>query len=274
MTSEEAVDYQAGQRAQDEDGHIVRVMLADRESLRILGHRTRAEQCEAYRCEDLADALKNDRAVFDKALTDAITAQRGLVERMELDQDEAVVLAVIELLWSVGPRMYLNFLDGPDKRRIRNAWDRLDRRRKNLDWSARFRRTLRTCANETRAAWSRKYWAEYYLDMDRHDWRRLIPPDAVRIGDFKERNDSPRPKWDSSRGLGIPSEQVLRHHTQLDRSQGLIFPPSKEPPPNLDSHDGARLVELGWDLTPKQRALFLSSASKPKPRRKTRLYSE
>jgi hypothetical protein len=115
MTSEEAVDCQVGQTAQDEDGHINRVMLANSESLRILGHRTRAEHCEAYRREDMAVALKNDRAAFYKALTDAITAQRELVKRMELDQDEAVVLAVIQLLWSVGPRMYLNFLDGPTR---------------------------------------------------------------------------------------------------------------------------------------------------------------
>lgn len=251
-------------------------MPADRDDLRFLSRRTPAERWESYRCEELAEALEQDRAAFDQALTDAINAQRGLVERMELDQDEAVVVAVIELLWSVGPRMYLNFLDGPDRKRIRNAWDRLDRRRKNPEWAARFRRTLRTYANFTRAAWSnsrRAEVADHERFLDRQGWKHLIPPDAVRFKDSNKRYDPPRPKWDSSRGFGIPSEEVLRHHTQMDQSQGLIFLPSKETPPNLDSHDGARPVELGWDLTPKQRALFLSSASKPKPRQKSRLYS-
>src|SRR5664279_5256264 len=161
----------------DENDNSV-AMPADRDSLRFLSRKTLAERWESYRCEELAEALKLDKAAFDRALTDAIGAQRELVERMELDQDEAVVVAVIELLWSVGPRMYLNFLDEPDHKRIRNAWDRVDRKRKNPEWAARFRRTLRTYANLTRAAWShsrRGDEAAYERFLDRQGWKHLIP---------------------------------------------------------------------------------------------------
>jgi hypothetical protein len=274
MTSEEAVDYLAGQTEQDEDGQLIRAMPADRDSLRFLRGRALAEQCEASRCEELADALNNDRAAFDQALADTIANQRELVERLGLDQDEAEVVAVIEMLWAVGPRTYLGFLDGDRKRQIRNAWDRMDRKRRKPDWAALFRQTLRKSAGKRRALWNRAYWADYHLRTDRQNWQKLIPPNAVRFSDFIERDGSPRPKWDSSRGCGIPPEASLRHHTQMDKSQGLIFPPSKEMPPNLDSDDSARPVALGWDLTAKQRALYRSSASKPEPRRKTKLFSE
>jgi hypothetical protein len=54
---------------------------------------------------------------------------RALIGRLELDQDDAEVLAVITLLWVVGPRTYLNFLDETNGKRIRNAWDRFNRSR-------------------------------------------------------------------------------------------------------------------------------------------------
>ena len=90
-------------------------MPADRDSLQFLGRLTFAERLEALGCEELADALERDRPVFDQALAEAISSQRGLVERIGLDQDEAKVLAVIGLLWFVGPRMYLNFLTRPTR---------------------------------------------------------------------------------------------------------------------------------------------------------------
>jgi hypothetical protein len=176
MTSEEAVDYQAGQTTQDEDGHINRVMLADRKSLRFLAGLTYAEKCEASRCAQVVDALGRDRAVFDQALANAITNQRELVERIGLDQDEAEVLAVIALLWFVGPRMYLNFLDEANKRRIRNAWDRFDRKSKKPEWATLFRQALRKSAKETREVWAQKYWAAYDRSMDRQGWEDTILP--------------------------------------------------------------------------------------------------
>jgi len=273
LTSEEAVDYQSGQTTQDEDGHTIRVMPADRDSLQSLGRLTLAESYEADRCEELALALKQHRPTFERALADAIANQQGLAERMELDQDEAEVVAVKELLWYVRPRKYLNFLDGADKRRIRNAWDRLDRKMKNPEWVAALKQALREFAGKRRELWNREYWADYYLRTDRENWQKLVPPGAARFNDSDDRDDLPRPKWDSSRGCGIPSEERLRQQTQADKSKGLVFQPSKEPP-NLDSYDGSRPVALGWDLTAKQQALYRSSASKPKPRRKTKLYSE
>jgi|NGEPerStandDraft_6_1074524.scaffolds.fasta_scaffold52573_1 hypothetical protein len=151
-------------------------MPADRDSLQFLGRLTFAERLEAFGCKELADALERDRPAFDQALAEAISNQRELVECMGLDQDEAEVLAVIELLWYVGPRMYLNFLDEANKRRIRNAWDRFDRKRKKSEWATLFRQGLRVFARETRRAWRHEYWAHYDRSMEGQDWEHLIPP--------------------------------------------------------------------------------------------------
>ena len=256
-----------------EDDNSV-VMPADRDSLRFLGRKTYAEKCEDFHCSQMVYALKHDRPRFDKELARAITDQQALVKCLRLDCDEAEVLAVMSLLWDAGPRMYLKFLNGANHKRVRNAWDRMDRKRRKPDWAALFRQTLRKSAGKRRELWNRAYWANYYLRTDRQNWQKLIPPNALRFSDFIERDGSPRPKWDSSRGCGISPEESLRHHTQMDKSKGLILPPSKEMPPDLDSDDSARPVALGWDLTAKQRALYRSSASKPEPRRKTKLFSE
>ena len=150
---------------------------ADRESLDFMGRLTFAERLEALGCEELADALEQDRPAFDKALAGAISSQRELVGRIGLDHDEAEVLAVIELLWYVGPRMYLNFLDEANKKRIRNAWDRFDRKRKRPGWATLLRQSLRDFAHKTRAAWAWKHWADYDRSMDRQDWKHLVHPD-------------------------------------------------------------------------------------------------
>jgi hypothetical protein len=139
ISAEEVIDRKRLQTVADDDGYEVVVMPADRESLRFLGRQTLAEYCEAFRCLQMVDALKHDRPTFDRALASAITGQQWLVGQIGLDQDEAEVLAVSILLWNVGPRMYLNFLDKANKRRMRNAWDRLGRRMQDPD----FRRDLR-----------------------------------------------------------------------------------------------------------------------------------
>jgi len=98
-----------------------------------------------------------------------INNQRELVKRMELDQGEAEVLAVIELLGSVGPRMYLNFLDEANKKRVRNAWDRFDRKKKNPKWATLLCQTLMDSERKN-----------YDRRINRQDWRRLIKPDDTR----------------------------------------------------------------------------------------------
>jgi hypothetical protein len=147
MTPEEAIagriERKKLQTAGGEDENIV-PMPADRESLQFLGRRTYAEKWEALRCAQMVEALKNDRPTFDRELAKAVHDQRRLVKRLELDRYEAEVVAVISLLWDAGPRMYLKFLDETTKRRMRNAWDRLDRRKKNPD----FRRALRCTETE------------------------------------------------------------------------------------------------------------------------------
>jgi hypothetical protein len=151
---------------------------ADSNSLDFMGRLTFAERLEALGCEELADALEHDRPAFDKTLAGAISSQRELVGRIGLDHDEAEVLAVIELLWYVGPRMYLNFLDEANKKRIRNAWDRFDRKRKSPEWATLLRQALRDFAHKARAAWAwKKHWADYDRSMDRQGWKHLVHPD-------------------------------------------------------------------------------------------------
>ena len=147
ITPEEAIqgriEREKLQTAGGEDENIV-PMPADRDSLQFLGRRTYAEKWEALRCAQMVEALKNDRPTFDRELAKAVHEQRWLAKRFGLDRDEAEVVAVISLLWDAGPRMYLKFLDETNKRRMRNAWDRLDRRKKNPD----FRRALRCTETE------------------------------------------------------------------------------------------------------------------------------
>jgi hypothetical protein len=181
------------QTAGGEDDDIM-PMPADRDSLHFLGRHTFAERLEALCCEELADALELDRPWFDQALAEAINNQRGLGERMGLDRDEAEVLAVIEVLWYVGPRKYLNFLDEANKRRIRNAWDRFDRKRKNPEWAALLRQALKEFANKTRAAWWHRraaYEADYDRSLDRQGWQHLVRPD--NYGSW--RLDESHPAW-------------------------------------------------------------------------------
>ena len=119
------------------------VMPADRESKRFLGRRTLAEKLEALQCARMLQALQHDKPAFEEALAKAMVHQRGMALQMGLDQDEAEVAAVMSLLWDAGPRTYLNFLDRTNKRRIRNAWDRLDRRRKESGFRLKLRELAR-----------------------------------------------------------------------------------------------------------------------------------
>lgn len=232
----------AGGQFEDEDGSRIFSMPADRESRRFLGTRTLAERREAARCAQMVDALKRDRQLFDEVLAKTITDQRGLAGRLGLDQDEPEVVAVISLLWAVGPRMYLNFLDETKRKRIRNAWDRLDRRSKE----PQFRRTLR---NEARNRRNGSLAAQL---------PRRVPA---------------QPKLGSRGAYGIPAELALRWHGRIDRAAGLLLPRVKETALDRTNEDGSRPVELGCDLNPQQQALYRSSASK-KPHPKAKLYSE
>jgi hypothetical protein len=232
----------AGGQFEDEDGHRIGSTPADRDSLRFLGTRMLAERCEASRCAQMVDALKHERQLFDKVLAKTIIAQRALARRLGLDQDEAEVVAVISLLWAVGPRMYLNFLDETNRKRIRNAWDRFDRRVKK----PQFRTTLRDEARNQRN-WS--------------------------VAEQLPKRAPAPPKLGSRGAYGIPAELALRWHGRIDRATGLLLPRVKDTAPDGANNDGSRTVELACDLDIQQRALYRSSASK-KPRPRAKLYSE
>lgn len=231
-------------------------MPADRESLRSLRHKSLAEKIEAESCFMAAEVLREDQDGFDELVIIVMNELRIVADRTGLDQDERQVLAMKRLLGTVGARTYLNYVDGANNKRLRNAFDRLDRKLKKPEWAAILRRTLHEEARKERTRREEQWWKWYSEGCE----PRPEPP--------------PRPKWDSSRGAGIPAEETLRHHTEMDRTQGLLFSPSNEPGAKLDGEDGAGTVDLGCDLTPKQRALYRSSARKPKPSRKTEPYSE
>jgi hypothetical protein len=147
------------------------VKPADRKSLRYLKGMTLAERRETRRCEAMVFYLRAARPVFDKALADAIAHLGQVVEQMKMDQDEAEVLAVEELLWAVGPRRYLNYLEGAHHKRIRNAWDRLDRHKRNRKWAASFRVALSELSANMR-------WARY---LEEREWEeRMFPHESFK----------------------------------------------------------------------------------------------
>jgi hypothetical protein len=210
--------------------------------LRFLSGRTLAERHEASRCAEIVEALNHDRLLFDKLLAKTIADQKALSRRLGLDQDEAEVLAVTSLLWDVGPRMYLNFLDETNRKRIRNAWDRFDRQRKK----PQFRRTLREEARNQRNG---------------------------SVAEQLPRRAPAQPTFGSTGAYGIPAELALRWHGRLDRAAGLLLPRVKETTLDQPNEDGSWSVDLGFDLNPQRKALYRSSASK-RPRQKVKLYSE
>jgi hypothetical protein len=128
-------------------GH--QLLLADRDSLRTLRGRTWAEYRENELCEERLDKLKGDTAAFDKLVAETIRRQILLTTALNLDSDESEVMAIVELLWSVGPRVYLNFVDQLNRKRLRNAWDRLDRKREK----PAFKQKSREYGKKTRREW-------------------------------------------------------------------------------------------------------------------------
>jgi len=213
---------------------------------RLLGGLRNPEPLARARCAQLADSLKHDRPAFDKALTRAISHQRWFAQRMGLDRDEEEVFAVTELLWDVGPRMYLNFLDEANKRRIRNAWDRLGRRMQNPD----FRRALRRLLAMRRGP-------EYPNPS-------VTAQHAVRVkhdGDFR---DSTQRK-----------EKVL-HNSFVQRfCASLAAPGVRAIMPSDRSRKTPGVVDLPFDLAPKEKLSYVAAAGKgPASAIQEKLYSE
>lgn len=105
--------------------------------------------------------LEEDRPLFNKRLADTISHLSALASHMSLDRDETEALSVKALLWSHGARAYLKFLDEPKRRRLRNAFDRLDRKLKNPEWQRSLRKALREFGSETRRRWYKEYGDDY-----------------------------------------------------------------------------------------------------------------
>lgn len=226
------------------------VMPADENSLQSLSRKTLAEWIESNKCKSNQLLLEHELPLFDRMLARTISEQRALTEQVGLDQDEAEVLGVITLLWAVGPRTYLNFLDETNRKRIRNAWDRFDRQLKK----PQFRKLLHTALREGA--------------LKRRGFSVAKAPKSANVP------GSSRPKLGSRGAWGVPADVVLSWHTKIDRAAGLLLPTSKDTPSDLNANDGSKVVDMACDLTPRQRALYRSSANKPKPRRMTKLYSE
>jgi hypothetical protein len=245
VPSDEAIDNLIAERDAKWRGHPI--MPADTESRRLLGNKTLTSWVETGKCRSHLYALQHDRPAFDDKLSEATSQLQQLVASLKLDQDESEVLAVIVLLWAVGARTYLGYIGEAHRKRIRNAWDRLDRRLKKPEFSRLLRSVLREGARKRR---------------------------GFSVVELRRPSARSQPKLGSRGGWGIPLEIVVRWHTQLDQDSGLLFPPAKDTPSDLNANDGSKVVDMSFDLTPKQRALYRSSANKPKPRRKTKLYSE
>ena len=226
----------------DDDGHIV--MPADRDtSSRILRKKTLTEWLDGGLMMTL---LERDRPAFDKLVRQTIVKLQPLAARLGLDQEEAGVLAVITLLYADEPRTYLNFVPETDRKRIRNAWDRLDRKRKKPE----FRKILQSEARKRRDPIGAKLALA------------LSEPSKAKLGSTRTRG-----------AFGLPAYVVLRWHGQLDRAVGILLSPWREASTDDANQEGSRTVTLASDLSPKQRALYRSSAGK-KPRQKTKLYSD
>jgi hypothetical protein len=258
VSPEEVIDglYARRELTRADGGHFVK--SADREDLAFLKGMSLAERREAEHCKDMVVRLRFNRPAFDKALAESRAHLEPVIEQMKMGRDEAEVLAVEELLWAVGPRCYLKFLDEANYKRVRNAWDRLDRLRKKPAWAALFRRTLREFAKQTRKGWSRKYWADYDRQMARAGWRHLVPEDSNTMIWHVEDNRAPM----NAKEAQIRREQ-MRMFAEEDERLGIMLPPLPPPAPEVGDDDGN--VVLGWDIDDRKRALYRSSAKKPKP---------
>jgi len=275
LAADEAIDGRLA-RAQLQNGAGgCQQLLADRESLRALRGRTYAESIESDHCERLYDILQQDKPAFDIVLAEAIQEQRPLTTNLGLDPDEAEVLALAGLLWSVGPRVYLKFVDQSDRKRLRNAWYRVDRKRKNHA----FKQTLRDSAQKTRREWEGREWEYLFGDPpDRpekyyQDDRRVPPKRDLggcdRCGALDSRLCTCEVGGERKRK---PKPEVQRQlRSELERQMGVLLPPSPSNTPEfVDEHT----VILSCDIDEKQRALYRSSAKKPQPGQASKLSSE
>jgi len=238
------------------DDYWVHPQPADRERKKLLQGRTWAEYWETVNSKWMLHLLQNNKPAFDKELADAITRLQPTIKSLKLDSDEAEVLAVTTLLWPAGPRAYLNFLGDADKKRIRNAFDRLDRKLKKPEDKALFRQALRERVGGTPECWSR-YRAEHpeWFNAQRTPKPRPIP----------------QPQTDDGPSL---AELAIQWLSQYNESKGVSLPPLKDAPPDTHANEGAQVVTLGCDIDSKQIVLYRSSARKPKPRLINKLYSE
>lgn len=239
----------------DEDFNSV-VMPADRDSLRFLGRRTYAEKCEGLYCSQMVYALKHDRPTFDKELGRAITDQEALAKCLGLDRDEAEVLAVMSLLWDAGPRMYLKFLDGANQRRVRNAWDRLDRLRKQDV----FHGTLRDIA------------------LRRRPERQGASPQTTSLSQQEE--IAPAPPFRNEhhpefRDIDERQERIRRNHFMERFLDWLTATGVNAGVPTDRSQKTHGVVDLPCDLAPKERLSYVAASGKgPASAIRRKLYSE
>jgi hypothetical protein len=256
ISPEDHIDHLALGRRDEDDGCVW--MPADRESLKFLGGRTYAEKFESQNCSRMVYALRHDRPAFNKELARAITEQRALARTLGLDSDEADLLAAMSLLWDAGPRMYLNFLEGAEKKRIRNAWDRLDRLRKQ----ERFHRALRDIAlrriPEHQGADPHAAGVSHQELCQRSTGNWLELSQSSEFRDKKERQARIRRNHFMQRFLDWLAATGVNAGAPTDRSQ--------------KTHG---VVDLPCDLAPKERLSYLAASGKgPTSPIHRKLYSE
>ena len=229
---------------------------ADRESLLLLGRKGYAEMCEGFFCSQMVYALKHDRPMFDEELARAIREQQTLAKCLRLDGDEAEVLAVMSLLWDAGPRMYLKFLDAANQKRVRNAWDRLDRLRKQDT----FHRTLRDIALRRRP--ERQGASSQIISPSQQ--QEMAPDPPFREGKYLEFQDiNERQEWVRRNPF---MQRFLDWLTATGVNAGV---------PTDRSQKTHGVVDLPCDLAPKERLSYAAASGKgPASALHRKLYSE
>ena len=145
-------------------------------------------------------------------------------------------------LWDAHPRMYLNFLDEANKRRLRNAWDRFDRRRKEPD----FHRTLHERA------------------MGRRLERQAPNPQRRRA-----------PRAEAAILINEREEQILRNYFLQRFCDSLAATGVSAIPPSDRSRKTPGVVDLACDLAPKEKLSYVAASGKgPTSAFRRKLYSE
>lgn len=126
-----------------------------------------------------------------------------------------------------------------------------------------------------------------YFEIEETEYDSLV--EHNRFQTVSRPKQSPNPKIDHVEqpspllpvriGSGLPvnwsrMNLLLGRLARLAAKDGQVRLPPLRTSSGNDANEGSRVVDIGFDLDSRRRALYISSATKPKPRRTRELYSE